>query len=96
MEVFVEKSSFAGIERSETSEEDQFDHHFSLLKKNVRQTWWLKVLLVLLYFPAIVLLVLSYLQWSGSRSPMPRQQDLYPDIVISESNVLDSWQKTYL
>ena len=96
MEISVEDSLLADVKGTDSRQQDQLDHQFSLLQKNITQTWWLKVSLVLLYFPAIVLLVLSYLQWSGAQNPTPRQQDTYPDMMISMSNILNRRQKTYL
>ena len=74
----------------------QYDHELLLLKKNIRHTWWLKVVLILLLLPTIILFVLSYLQWSGSRHPRPRQHYIYPDMILSESSVSDRRGKTCL
>ena len=62
----------------------EINHQLLLLKKNVRQTRWLKVILVLLYIPSVALFALSYLQWSGFRHPRPRQNYTYPDMILSE------------
>ena len=66
------------------SESLELDHELFLLKKGVRHTRWLKIILVILYFPTIALFALSYLQWSGSRHPRPREHYVYPDMILSE------------
>ena len=76
------KEPFLG--RGTGSDGLEINHQLLLLKKNVWHTRWLKAILVLLYIPSVALFALSYLQWSGSRHPRPRQHYTYPDMILSE------------
>ena len=92
----LEEPFLASSQCLESCQQYQLDHQLLLLKKNVRHTWWLKVLLVSLLLPTIILFVLSCLEWSGSRHPQPSQHYIYPDMIPSESNVLNYRGKSYL
>ena len=81
MEESVKKPFLAGGTGSDGLE---INHQLLLLKKNVRQTRWLKAILVLLYIPSVALFPLPYLQRSGFRHPQPRQHYTYSDMILSE------------
>ena len=89
MDILVEEPFLANEKISDRSQQDQFDYQLLLLKKNVRHTWWLKVLLVLLYFPIMILYVLSYFQWLEPGHPQPQEHYIYPDMIPSESKMLN-------
>ena len=89
MEVFVEEPFLASSKSSDRSRQHQIDHQLLLLRQNVRHTWWLKVLLVLLYFPIIVIYGLSYFQWSESGHPQPQEHYVYPDMIPSKSKMFN-------
>lgn len=73
-------------------------HQQLVLEKQPKQLWLLKGFLIVLYIPAIVLFVWSYMRWSNFQHPRPREHYIYPDMIPCKSEHGKKWireQKAY-
>ena len=61
-----------------------FEHELSLLKRNVKQAWCLKIFLVVLYLPLIALVALSWPNWSDWPPTKTPQHDKELPMIQSE------------
>ena len=69
-----DESSWTISQRPLRDQDADFEREFSLLKRNVKQAWWLKVFLIVLCLPLIALVALSWPQRSErrpTRTPHP-------------------------
>lgn len=64
-----------------------FVHQQLALEKRFKRVWLLKWSLVVLYIPAIILFVWSYLRWSNFQHPRPLKHYICPEMIPCKSEI---------